>query len=277
MLNEKTKKCIPYDIAGIVLIAVAIGLLFYFYGESCRDYENYYLRVYEIEQTGEKLSQMGYFWAEYKGLIFASLFFVVPGLLCFKAGIASYNYNKKLAQQINNLNTAKEFYSVASHSPNGVTLRVSQKSKLFADVFGIKEYKISNYEYNEEKIHVGAVTVGGVTSGGVYKTGGNYSVQSHLSGKKELHYFYLENDRKICSRDIATIELSKELAEEARASGIAEYLDGDTIRVFVDVPLSTKSVTMAKKGDFSGVSRELAAGKPSQEKCEAIIKWISEA
>lgn len=274
-MNEKTKKRLPYNIIGIALIAVAIVLLFYFYGESCRDYENYYLRVYEIQQTGKKLSKLGYFWAEYKGLIFASLFFIIPGLLCFKAGLASYNYNKKLAQQINNLNAAKEFYSVASHSPNGDTLRVSQRSKLFSDVFGIKEYTISNYTYNEEKIHVGAVTVGGVTSGGVYKTGGNYSVQSHLSGKKELHFSYVENG-KICSRDIATIELSKELAEEARRSNIAEYLDGDKIKVFIDVPLSTKSVTMAKKGDFSGVSRELAVGKPSQEKCETIIKWISE-
>ena len=274
-MNEKTKKRIPYNIVGIALIVVAIGLLFYFYGESCRDYENYYLRVYEINHTGEKLTKIGYFWAESKGLIFASLFFIIPGLLCFRAGLVSYKYNKELTQRINNLNAAKEYYSIASHSPNGVTLRVSQKSKLFAEVFGIKEYTISNYKYNEEKIHVGAVTVGGVTSGGVYKTGGDYSVQSYLSGKKELHYFYLENDKKINSRDIATIELSKELAEEARASSIAEYLDGDTIKVFIDVPISTKSVTMAKKGDYSGVSRELAVGKPSQEKCEAIIKWIS--
>lgn len=274
-MNEKAKKCLPYNIAGFVLIAVAIGLLFYFYGESCRDYENYYLRIYEIQQTGEKLTKMGYFWAESKALILASLFFIIPGLLCFKAGLSSYAYNKKLAQRINHLNAAKEFYSVGKHTPNGEILRVSQKSKLFTEILEIQKYTISNYTYNEEKIHVGAVTVGGVTTGGVYKTGGDYSVQAYASDKKELHFYYVENN-KISSQDIAAIELTKELAEDARKSDIAQYMDGDTIRVFIDVPLSTKSVTMAKKGDFSGVSRELAAGKPTQEKCEAIIKWISE-
>ena len=275
-MNEKTKKRLPYNIIGIALIAVAIGLLFYFYGESCRDYENYYLRVYEIQQTGKKLSKLGYFWAESKIFIFCSLFFIIPGLLCFKAGLASYSYKKELAQRINALNAAKECYSVARQVIDGDTLRISHKSKLFANVFEVKEYNIANYKYNEEKIHVGAVTVGGVTTGGVYKTGGNYTVNSHRSGKKELHYNFVENG-KICSRDIATIELSKELAEEARKSNIAEYLDGDTIKVVIDVPLSAKSVDMAKKHDYSAVSRELAAGRPTQEKCEAIIKWISEA
>lgn len=274
-MKEKTKKRMPYNIIGFVFIAVAIGLLFYFYGESCRRYEDSYLYIYEIKPTGEKLTKMGYFWAENKVLILASLFFIVPGLLCFKAGLVSYEYNTELAQRISNLNAAKKFYSVGKHSPDGVTLRVSQKSKLFAEVLGIKNYTISKYTYNEEKIHVGAVTVGGVTSGGAYKTGGDYSVRSYRSDKKELHYNYVEN-KKICSRDIAAIELSKELAKEARTSSIAEYLDGDTIKVFIDVPLSSRSVALAQKGDFSGISRELAAGKPTQEKCEAIIKWLSE-
>lgn len=169
----------------------------------------------------------------------------------------------------------------------GETLSVYHKHERFSDVLATRPHMIDTYNYDPLKVHIGAVTVGGVTSGGVYTTGGKYYAKGVSTGRKELVFRRYE-EGKMISYEVKRINLSESLAAEARETPvIKEYMVEDAIEVVRDVEISAYACRMMEAGMREGlcsggslqastqIQRENAEGYPDEEKCRAIIRWLS--
>ena len=157
------------------------------------------------------------------------------------------------------------------------TLYVSSRNPQIADVLKIRVHKVKTYEYNPEKIHVGAVTVGGVTTGGVYKTGGNYLESSASDGRCKLVFIKWENGNSI-EHEVKKIVLSDDLAKKARSSALVMYMTGATIDVVQEIKPSNAVSELMRAGLSTAAANQLSIeeskGYPNREKCETIIEWL---
>lgn len=162
---------------------------------------------------------------------------------------------------------------------SGSTLYIDKRSSKLENSFSIKKHIVKNYQYNEEKIHVGAVSVGGVATGGVYKTGGDYSVKNLKTDRFELMYNYVnELEDKMYEVSVDKIVLSPELLTLAQNSNIAPYISGNKIIILEDVKLSDYAIMLTAKGDkdkaWSQAEIEKNEGFPTEEKAKQIKEWL---
>lgn len=167
-------------------------------------------------------------------------------------------------------------------NPKTNTLIVRKRDPKIDDVMYWKEYKASNWGYEEEKYVYTGASVGGITMGGVHKTGGNY-IEKINSNKCQLMCMFYDDDTKCIDHGVVKkIKLSDEsLVLKAQKSRIKKYLKNDCIIVEEKINekgLNNALLVASRIGDMNmaGNFRESAILEtlPTREKCRAIVNWL---
>ena len=194
---------------------------------------------------------------------------VIIAIICSKKQKNEYVEQKKIHDQIKDC---------VSYDPIKEILTISRRDPNFAKLFKIVEYKKTEFGHTPEKLVYTGATVGGVTTGGVHKSGGYYAQEGRKSGKFNL-YYRNDNGTSMVDVPVERIKLSPELAEEARASQIREYVKGTKIFLFDKIEMTTEAVMAMKAGhkDYAFNLHEQAKvdASPTYEKCISIVNWLS--
>ena len=155
------------------------------------------------------------------------------------------------------------------------TISIKKRGSALRSIIHIQEVREREKEYTPEKLHFGAVTVGGVTTGGTYKTGGVYNGKEVSTGRYALVYKGIR---------IEKIDLPPELAEEAKGSGIEQYLDrSGAIKVVGDIQMDVSDMRALQvleqthQGAYEIMLQKLGWTRyPTEEKCREIMDWLSQ-
>lgn len=158
------------------------------------------------------------------------------------------------------------------------TLTVTKRDADLSNIFVIQPYRKTEYGYTSEKLIYTGATVGGVTTGGWHKSGGFYARDRGSTGKVRLYYYY-ESDGKFITSELERIELSPELAQQARASDIARYMSGNTIVIRHPVDNMDAAAGAMQLGyrevAFNIIENARIAASPTMEKVRDIINWLA--
>lgn len=182
---------------------------------------------------------------------------------------------KKETENTKNVMTAAQY---ASFDESKFILTLKGRSRSLSSMLSMRKHQVMEISTKPEEYVYRSVTVGAVTTGGVEKHGGyDYISNVQNSGNYELNYN---------GKAVFTIKLTSELANEARRSNIAEYVNRSNEIVVVDPSKYTKSplgqdslVTLMRtnyNAYASHAAKLMAPGFPSYEKCRAILDWILE-
>ena len=159
---------------------------------------------------------------------------------------------------------------IAKYNESGSCLDVYERSTRLRSAFTISADRNITFAETPDKYIYRSATVGGVTTGGIEKQEGySYVADASKTGKYSLYYN---------GRHVKKIYLTKKLLEEAKASAVSKYLNGNFIQVVEDVAWTDTAVKLMENGNLKmGIDAQMRASKagfPTYEKCVEIKEWL---
>ena len=164
---------------------------------------------------------------------------------------------------------------LAAYDEQHHTLTLKARDHSLSSMLSMRKHQVMEISTKPEEYVYRSVTVGAVTTGGVEKRGGyDYISNVQNSGNYELNYN---------GKTVFTIQLAPGLAEQARRSRVAAYMEGSKIVVvdpkkYTKSPLGQKELATLMRTNYnayaSHAAKLMAPGFPDYEKCNTILNWV---
>lgn len=172
------------------------------------------------------------------------------------------------------------FNSLGTYDASDKSLHILKRSDTFKSFVAVEPVRLLDHTYNEPTLVYTGATVGGVTMGGFHVEGGDYNAHVSRSGKFRLVHIHPIADTR---SPIEKIVLPTHLVETAKQDSVLrQFLKGDTLLLFYDVPLDE---TMSELTKFAAASHDttvaLSAAQRAhtnkqltKEDCNYIRDWL---
>lgn len=192
--------------------------------------------------------------------------------------IIRINANKDVKASLELQEKYRDTYMFAGNS-----LVIRKKHPKLKRLLAVKTYTVTKYSKDPERYIYTSATVGGVTTGGVTKRGGQIEGETIATDRgivilKEAVKRYPSDKPAMYHREVHEICLCGELLEEAKASVIGKYLEGDRIVLVRKTDISEITAAMYKTGNVlaAASSLELDKGKgyALYSECSQIVFWL---